>query len=163
MRSNGQASKSGKQEWRELGRRVGIEYRRNHETHEKHEMKEVIGLYFSFSHPRDFVTFAFFVVLPPLLRLHHLGEHTRPVVRVPLQNQGSLQVYLTAWLWPQIPVTQTIASLLSSYLSSNPQSLLSSQEWAAKPAPKAVSQRLRAGVFKASCRATITLGLLMFP
>jgi hypothetical protein len=51
MRSNGQASKSGKQEWRKIGRRVGIEYRRNHETHEKHEMKEVIGLQFLFSHP----------------------------------------------------------------------------------------------------------------
>jgi hypothetical protein len=24
----------------------------------------------------------------PMLRLHHLGEHTRPVVRVPLQNLG---------------------------------------------------------------------------
>ena len=48
-------------------------------------------------------------------------------------------------------------------ISSHPQSLLSSQEWAAKPAPKAVSHRLRAGVFKASCRATRTLGLLMFP
>ncbi|MFZ0616265.1 MAG: hypothetical protein WAN16_07430, partial [Chthoniobacterales bacterium] len=42
---------SGKQEWRELGRRVGIEYRRNHEAHEKHEMKDVIGLQFLFSHP----------------------------------------------------------------------------------------------------------------
>ena len=48
-------------------------------------------------------------------------------------------------------------------ISSHPQSLLSSQEWAAKPAPKAVSHMLRAGVFKASCRATRTLGLLMLP
>jgi hypothetical protein len=57
-------------------------------TSYRHEMKEVIGLHFPFSHPSVFRDFAFFVVLPPLLRLHHLGEHTRPVVRVPLQNLG---------------------------------------------------------------------------
>jgi hypothetical protein len=59
MRSNGQASKSGNQEWREHGRQAGIGYRRNHETH---EMKEVIGLQFLFSHPsafRDFRVLAY--------------------------------------------------------------------------------------------------------
>jgi|688.fasta_scaffold30744_2 hypothetical protein len=53
---------SRKQEWRELGRRAGIEYRRNHETHEKHEMKEVIGLHFPFSHPSAFRDFRDFVM-----------------------------------------------------------------------------------------------------
>ena len=51
---------SGKQEWRKLGRRAGIEYRRNHERHEKHEMKEVIGLHFPFSHPSAFRDFRVF-------------------------------------------------------------------------------------------------------
>jgi hypothetical protein len=31
-----------------------------------------------------FVLFVYFVVLPHLLRLHHLGGHSRPCVRVPL-------------------------------------------------------------------------------
>jgi hypothetical protein len=54
---------SGKQEWRELGRRAGIEYRRNHE---KHEMKEVIGLHFPFSHPSAFRDFRVFRGSPSL-------------------------------------------------------------------------------------------------
>jgi hypothetical protein len=57
---------SGNQEWSELGRRSGIEYRRNHETHEKHEMNEVIGLHFPFSHPSAFRDFRVFRGSPSL-------------------------------------------------------------------------------------------------
>jgi hypothetical protein len=61
---------SGKQEWRELGRQAGIEYRRNHKTHEKHEMKEVIGLHFPFSHPSAFREFR--VLSCPAVAAHPL-------------------------------------------------------------------------------------------
>jgi hypothetical protein len=58
--------KSGNQEWRDLGRLAGIECRRNHETHQKHEMKEVMGLQFLFSHPSAFRDFRVFRGSPSL-------------------------------------------------------------------------------------------------
>ena len=54
---------------------------------------------FAFCHARPLLRISYGVVLPPLLRLHHLGEHTRPVVRVPLQNLGLISASLRPRLW----------------------------------------------------------------
>ena len=71
--------------WRELGRRVGIEYRRNHET-QKHEMKEVIGLHFPFSHPSAFRDFR--VLAYPAVAVHLNSGFPKPLAPTGAASQS---------------------------------------------------------------------------